>query len=105
MRLLFIAALVASLVSLGAEPAEAISFSAPIRVINEKNEVRWASDGGTCLTPKGWSHVDNEFKNLQTKASEHRDEPSKAGWFFAGLGTGAGVTAIGAVVLFFVFKK
>jgi hypothetical protein len=96
-RLVAILASVASLACLGAEPTEAISFDRPIRVINEKNEVRWISDGGTCLSPPAWAQVDDEFKKLQTIKSQHENEKSPAIWFVAGAGTGAAI-AIGVVI-------
>lgn len=92
-------ALVASQASLGAEPAEAISFDRPIRVINERNEVRWISDGGTCLSPPAWAQVDAEVARLQTVETRHKNEPSPAGWFFAGVAVGAGVASVIAVAV------
>lgn len=97
LRLAFTLTLVASLASLGAEPAEAISFDRPIRVINERNEVRWSSDGGTCLSPPAWAEIDAEFVRLQTSETQHKNEPSPAKWFFAGAMTGATIATVIAV--------
>ena len=97
-------ALVASSVMLGAEPSEAISFDKPIRVINEKNEVRWISDGGTCLSPPAWAKVDNEFKRLQTAEQLHANEPSPGKWFLAGLAAGAVITAGVAIGVYAVTR-
>ncbi len=90
-------AVVVSSACLGAEPSEAISFDRPIRVINEKNEVRWASDGGTCLTPPAWLKVDAEYKRLQDVEARHKLEPSRGAWFLGGLV--AGVAIGGGVAL------
>lgn len=103
-RLAVTSALVVSLASLGAEPAEAISFDRPIRVVDEDARVRWASDGGTCLTPAAWTKVDESFKALQRTEQAHKSEPSPATWFLAGLGTGAGIVIAVASVVFAVTR-
>lgn len=97
-------ALVASLACMGGEPVEAISFDVPIEVSTDAG-VRWASDGGVCLTPKGWDKVDTQFRALQVTVSEHKAEPSPQGWFFAGVATGGVVTAAILGGLYLAFKK
>jgi hypothetical protein len=84
--------------------SEAMSWDKPIRVINEKDEVRWASDGGTCLTPKAWFTVDEEYKRLQGVEYVHRNEPSPLGWFLAGTLAGV-VVASGLLVGLYVATK
>ncbi len=104
LRLAVTLASVVSLACLGAEPVEAISFDKPIRVVDADARVRWASDGGTCLTPAGWGKVDAEYVRLQRAEQVHKTEPSPATWFFAGIGTGAAVVAVVASVLYAVTR-
>ena len=104
MRWVLALTLVASRVGLGAAPVEAISFDRPIRVLDEADSVRWASDGGTCLTPIGWGKIDTEFVRLQTIESRHVDEPSPARWFLGGLAAGGVVTLALGIGLYFATR-
>ncbi len=101
MRLAALAAVVSSVAL--ADPA-AKSWDTPIRVINEKNQVRWSSDGGTCLTPLAWATVDGEFRRLQAVEQLHNSESSPSKWFFAGMGAGAAIVIGAAAAVYAVTR-
>lgn len=92
------------LLSFSTRAQEAMSWDRPIRVLNDRNEVRWQSDGGTCLTPDAWSKVDDEYKRLQGVEYLHKTEPSPFGWLLAGAVVGSIVTA-GLLVGVYVATK
>ncbi len=101
MRLTVLAAVFASVAM--ADPA-AKSWDTPIRVINEKNQVRWSSDGGVCLSPPAWATVDGEFRRLQALERLHNSESSPGKWFLAGMGAGAAIVIGAAAAVYAVTR-